>query len=323
MGEPETRRPRGGHLVIVAIAMLSAIQGCSDRATPSRAEAIRQATKCVTPGTKEKAPYLPAPSMTLEKCFKAAMAEESGRRFLLGAGNAALADWSIRYAAELGARIDASERLPSQEVAAEPSIGQGVAQIVELYRALVEGLKAHLEPVDAARELRKALGLVAYQTAIALRSPGKVDLAAVGASYLTAEIVTRMDRQVEDRNRMVEPEFQNLMRNARFDLELGLVVALWHDEKVRAFLGRQGLPPPPVNAPNGVTIAPPLEGPDHVLQVPGVHDPAYPAFSNWWFHGPHPGTHDDALLVAVTEATELTGLRESFQGFDSLLRNKS
>lgn len=124
------RQPvHGWARLLAALVVAAALSGCrSSTSPPSPADAARQAAKCVTPGSKAKTPYLPSPRSTLERCFNKAMGDAAGRRFLLGAGNAALADFFIRYAGQLGDRLAASQALSLKEAADSPAIRDGVAR---------------------------------------------------------------------------------------------------------------------------------------------------------------------------------------------------
>ena len=316
-------RPRWSLRVgpVVLSFLLAAGFACSSAGSTDSAA---QAAKCFAPGPKAAAPYLPSPRTDLERCFKKAMGDEKARRFILGATNAALADWFTRYASEIGQRLATTDHYPDAEVAGLPALRDGASQINELYRALAVGFPTRLGAAKVSWELRSAIQLCGADTALTLTSHHRLDLGDAGASYVAGDLAKRF----EENYKYLEVHSTNgvsvTYALTKEDLQDGLAVALWADDRIRPYLmtpghfsdaqGGLAANPPPTTRALGVPIDPPLEGPGHILRFPDLANPDRDDILVRWNSGP--------LDLVAGKGIDLLGLGRTLDDVEKMFANR-
>lgn len=307
----------------VAIVVPGALPACrSDGPDP-----VARARECLTPGPRAAGPYLPAPRSELEPCFKKVMGDVAARHFLLGAGNAALSDWFIRYTAEISQRLANDGQYPDAEVASIQTLKDGAAQINELYRALAAALTTRLSTKQIAWTLRSALELTAAQTGVALTEHKPLDLVAAGAAYVTGDLASRIAGNYKFLEGKVKTasEVRVSYELTKSDLRDGISVALWADDRIRTYLMTPGhfsddrggslvAYPPPRERFSGGPIEPPLEGPGHVLNYPDLGNPDRTDIRAVWNGGP--------LEIVADKGINLLGFDGTLDDIKKMAENR-
>jgi hypothetical protein len=267
------------------------------------------------------------------------MGDVRARRFLLGAANAALADWFVRYAAEIGPRLAGSDHYPAAEVAAVPALSDGAVQISDLYRALAAGIPSRLKAFDIAAELRSAVELCGAQTALALTAHRPLDLAAAGTAYAAGDLAARFTDNYEYLRLHGESNTNVQYGLMQEDLDAGLGVALWADDRVRGYLlapghfaNAEGRPlvqyEPPTTTYSGAPLDRPVEGPGHILNVPDLRYAPLSTLDkriadNERFGGWFGGRGTTPLNTAAAQGTDLLGLaRTLYSDIQAMFENR-
>lgn len=277
------------HCALVAL-LLVVSTGCRSSSPTSTEEAIRRAQACVTPDTH--IPYLPASRADFEECLDNAMREPAGRRFLLDAGNEAVARWTADMARFVGddLGLDASRTLPQALLglsAVQEGGGTG-RQVGVFYRQLVRGVFANEnDRRNAAAEV------VGTMTSFLSQGPGKA------TEPFTRNALERLPGGNEDEVTRALVDVVNEV------VSQFVALSFWADERIRSKLLAGDPPVAPAKSPPVTT--PPLEDPPGKLHVPGPDQPAYSVFSDWYDRG-----DGLPLATAAMAAVQHSGVLDRF-----------
>jgi hypothetical protein len=283
---PERRTAHSGLLAVLLVVLV----GCRSNSPLPTEEAVRRAQACITPDTNIR--YLPADRPDFEECLEKVMREPAGRRYLLDAGNEAVAGWSADMARFVGDDLSLDpNRSLGQALAglsAVPAGGGTGKRVGRFYRQLVRAVFANVKDRrTAAAEVGGTMRSCVSQ------GPGK-----------PAESFIRAARErLPDGDDEVDPE---LTRMVRHGMEQLIALSLWAEERVRnALLAGD---PPDVPATPPPTATPLLEDPPGRLHIPGPHEqPAHDIFFNWYEHkGGLP------LRAAAGGVVHVSGILERF-----------
>jgi hypothetical protein len=265
--------------------------GCLSKSSLSKDEAVRRAQACITADASTS--YLPVARSDFEACLERAMREPAGRRFLLDAGNQAVAGWSFDMT-----------RFLSEDLGLHPTMG--------LRRAVI-GLGAVPEGGGTGRRVGRFYEQLV--TAVFANVKNRRNASAEVAGSMYSFIAQGPDKPVDPfvryaRERIpdgdegeVTTQLSSLISAAMADL---VAIAFWADDRLRSGL-LAGDPPVSPAVPPPVTT-PPLEDPPGRLHIPSPdQQPAHDLFWNWYEHG-----GGQPLATAAMAAIERSGIAERF-----------
>jgi hypothetical protein len=265
--------------------------GCRSKESLSNDEAVRRAQGCITADASTS--YLPATRPGFEDCLEKAMREPAGRRFLLDAGNQAVAGWSLditRFLSEdLGLRPTVGLRHAVSGLGAVPQGGGTGRRVGTFYKQLVTAVFANV------KNRRNAAAEVAGTM---------YSFVAQGPDKPADPFIRYARERISDGDEgEVTTQLSSMISGAMANL---VAIAFWADDRLRSGL-LAGDPPVPPAVPPPVTT-PPLEDPPGRLHIPSPdQQPAHDLFWNWYEHG-----GGQALATAATAARERSGIPKQF-----------
>ena len=287
-------------------------------------EVIKEGRRCLQPVIEARSGSLQIEVGALNNCFAKLMADEQGRFYLLGAGNAALVNWARDVATDVGENLSADSVSGLGETVEDASeellIRDEATDLRVLYGSLVRGLRANIkQPEAAAAELSGVLSVLDDEATRPHTGGG--NLAAAGEHYVRDDLRIQVQgsidrRKTKDREKfkkgatfLMEDEIEDHLMNM-------LAVVLWAEGRIRSKIlsgpvlpGERPGSPPPTNTPEGQVIEPSLGGADGALRIPGPDEqPAHKLFFDWLERG-----GGVQLLGATSVVLSRTGLEESFR----------
>lgn len=253
---------------MIAALLVVIVGGCRSSSSLTDEEAVRRAQACIAPSTSIA--YLPAPRPDFEACLEKAMREPAGRRFLLDAGNAAVAGWSSDMARFVGDDLGLHPALTLGQVlgglGAVPAAGGTGREVGDFYRTLVRAVFANV------KDRREAAAEVAgIMQSFVSQGAGK-----------DAEPFIRTAREKLPASGNPDEVTREFVSMATTIMEEIAALSLWADDRVRAKL-LAGDPTSPAASPPATD--PPLESPSGRLHIPHVDvQPAHDMFFQWYEH---------------------------------------
>jgi hypothetical protein len=253
---------------VAAGILVTSLIGCRSSASPSPEESIARAKACINadPAT----PYLPVARPDFQECLEKAMKAPAARRFLLDAGNVALAAWSSDVARFVGAALgdrpqprfgDAVNQFQSSSLVTDASPRMG-----NFYRQLVIGAFAQSKD-------RRAMAAEIAGTLRSFVSQGPGKPVESSARWAREQISDGDDDEV---NR----DLADIVQDGMEELT---ALSLWADERVRNALLTATPPDLPAAPPPPAT--PLLEDPPGRLHIPTPdQEPTHSIFFRWYEH---------------------------------------